>query len=83
LSSECPLLTGHLNVPAAAGWALLVIAIEVITELTGIRKYKLTPEPKSPMEVLRCWPIFTTSGLATFLAVFYWRNSRMNQEKGN
>jgi hypothetical protein len=67
---------------AAIGWAILVIAIEVITEFTGIRKYRLNPEPKTFIEVTQSWPIFLISGVATFLVVYYWRNSKRKQKKG-
>jgi hypothetical protein len=70
------------EVMTAIGWASLVVAIEVITEFTGIRKYKLNPEPKTFMEVTRSWPIFLISGVATFLVVYYWRSSKRKQKKG-
>lgn len=59
----------------AIGWASLVVVIEVISEFTGIRKFKLNPEPKTFIEVIHSWPIFLISGIATFLVVYFHQGS--------
>ena len=69
------------NVLAAIGWASLVVTIEVITEFTGIRKYKLQPEPKTFLEVICEWPKFLISGVVIFLFGFYRLNSKNGQKK--
>jgi len=60
----------------AAGWTLLVVAIELISEFTGIRKYRLSPEPKTFQEVIHMWPVFVVSGIITFCVTYYWQRSK-------
>jgi len=62
-------------VAIASVWAVITIGIEIITELTGIRKYSMYPEPKSFVEVMHKWPIFVLSGIVVFMVVFYWQYS--------
>ena len=63
----------------ASSWAIVVIFIEVVTELTGLKKYKLSPEPKSLVDVVDKWPIFLISGVVTFIIVFYWQKNRSSR----
>jgi hypothetical protein len=53
----------------ASLYALAAVAIGVITELTGYKKYRTTPEPKSITEVAQEWPFFIIIGLGFFVVM--------------
>jgi len=61
-------------ITTASVWTLFVVFIEIYTELTGFRKYKLLPEPKTFLEVIDKWPIFLFSGIVTFLIAYFWQH---------
>jgi hypothetical protein len=60
----------------AAGWASLVIIMELFSELTGIRKSEPTPKPRPIGEVIHRWPLFLTVWVCSFVIIFCWKYFR-------
>ena len=60
----------------AAGWASLVVIMELFSELTGIRKSEPTPKPRPIGEVIHRWPLFLTIWVCIFLIIFCWKYFR-------
>lgn len=54
-------------------WALAGIAVGVITELTGIKKYKPYPDPKTITETIKEWPLFVVVSVTFFVVTFLWQ----------
>lgn len=58
---------------AAAGWASLVIVMELFSEITGYRKSEPMPNPRPIDEVIHRWPLFLTIWVCIFLIIFCWK----------
>jgi len=61
------------SVITAAGWASLVIVMELFSEITGYRKSEPMPKPRPIDEVIHRWPLFLTIWACIFLIVFCWK----------
>lgn len=68
--------TNKKSAVVALAYVLLVIGIELISDIGGIYKNKVYPEPKTLPEILNDWHKFVFSGILTFLIAFYWHKSK-------
>jgi len=57
----------------AAGWASLVIVMELFSEISGYRKSEPMPKPLPIDEVIHRWPLFLIIWVCIFLIVFCWK----------